>query len=424
MPARAARNPETTQPRVFGYRCVATDQQRDSGIGLDEQQVKIEARCLEKGWTLERVFTDASVSGSIPLEERPAGGQLLKVRRPGDVVIAAKLDRCLRGARDALNTIEQLKHRHVSLWVLDLPGDVSGNGISELVLTILAAVSRFERSLISDRTKEPKANLCRAGKHPGGSRPSRWRFGPERPADERNRSRVLIADPAEQQAIRDMAAMRGNGHSLIEIRDAMRARGFQISHQSVSNILARVKRAGGFLRATAGGRPGRAGAATRGNVLGRRDRHGSPHRRGRAAGAARSRARLPTRPRSIPLADVSQDEPMTKQAMPETLEDELYRMVNIYPADSGLPMTVWAGPRGNARHDVRVKVNMAHGNRMSISNTAVVVVRPMPRLISGQLSARDMQAVIDWLKLNEVALVEHWEGRISGVELGRRLQRL
>src|SRR6266850_1476887 len=32
--------------------------------------------------------------------------------------------------------------------------------------------------------------------------------------------------------------------------------------------------------------------------------------------------------------------------------DALYEMVNIYPADSGLPMTVWAGPRGKARHDV------------------------------------------------------------------------
>lgn len=45
--------------------------------------------------------------------------------------------------------------------------------------------------------------------------------------------------------------------------------------------------------------------------------------------------------------------------MSKGIEDELYEMVNIYPADSGLPMTVWAGPRGNARHDVRVKVNMA-----------------------------------------------------------------
>jgi hypothetical protein len=104
--------------------------------------------------------------------------------------------------------------------------------------------------------------------------------------------------------------------------------------------------------------------------------------------------------------------------------DELYEMVNIYPADSGLPMTVWAGPRGNARHDVRVKVNMAHGNQMSISNTAVVAVRPTPRLIAGRLSSADLQAVSDWLRLNEAALVAHWDGQISGVELGRRLQRL
>jgi hypothetical protein len=41
--------------------------------------------------------------------------------------------------------------------------------------------------------------------------------------------------------------------------------------------------------------------------------------------------------------------------------DELHEMVNIYPADSGLPMTVWAGRRGNARHDVRVEVQQAHG---------------------------------------------------------------
>jgi hypothetical protein len=30
----------------------------------------------------------------------------------------------------------------------------------------------------------------------------------------------------------------------------------------------------------------------------------------------------------------------------------------------------------------------------------------------------------DWIRLNEAAIRAHWEGRISGVELGRRLQRL
>jgi hypothetical protein len=114
--------------------------------------------------------------------------------------------------------------------------------------------------------------------------------------------------------------------------------------------------------------------------------------------------------------------PMVGATLNET--DELYQTVNIFPGDSGLPMTVWAGPRGNARHDVRVKVNMAHGNHMSISNTAVVAVRPSPRLISGRLSSADLQAVSDWLQLNEAALVAHWDGQISGVELARRLQKL
>jgi hypothetical protein len=36
---------------------------------------------------------------------------------------------------------------------------------------------------------------------------------------------------------------------------------------------------------------------------------------------------------------------------------------------------------------------MAHGNQMSISNTAVVAVRPAPRLIAGRLSSVDLQAV-------------------------------
>jgi putative DNA-invertase from lambdoid prophage Rac len=76
---------------------------------------KLEARCLEQGWSLERVFVDAGVSGSTPLARRPEGGKLLAALRPGDVVIAAKMDRCFRSAFDALQTIEGFKRRKISL---------------------------------------------------------------------------------------------------------------------------------------------------------------------------------------------------------------------------------------------------------------------------------------------------------------------
>jgi hypothetical protein len=83
-------------PKVYGYARVSTDRQADSGISLDEQERKIEARCNENDWRLEHVYVDAGVSGSTPLARRPEGGKLLAVLLPGDIVIAAKMDSSAR----------------------------------------------------------------------------------------------------------------------------------------------------------------------------------------------------------------------------------------------------------------------------------------------------------------------------------------
>jgi putative DNA-invertase from lambdoid prophage Rac len=229
-------NPSAGAQRVFGYCRVSTDRQADSGISLHEQERKIEARCHEHGWHLEHVYVDAGVSGSTPLGKRPEGARLLAALRPGDVVIAAKMDRCFRSAFDALATIESFKRRKISLWLLDLGGDVSGNGISELIMTVLAAVAQFERSLISERIKDAKRNLRRGDKHQGGKRPFGWQFGQ---ANGHGRARELIPDEAEQSAITDIVLMRGTGATLMGIRDALRAKGHQVSHQTVANILNR-----------------------------------------------------------------------------------------------------------------------------------------------------------------------------------------
>lgn len=109
------------------------------------------------------------------------------------------------------------------------------------------------------------------------------------------------------------------------------------------------------------------------------------------------------------------------------IDDELYEMVNLAPRLTGLPMTVWAGPRGNGQHNVSVKVVkvvQTHDRHMDITNTAVVGVRPAPRLVKGHLSVQDMQAVSDWVRLNEGALVDYWEFRIDTGEFLQRLQPL
>ena len=104
--------------------------------------------------------------------------------------------------------------------------------------------------------------------------------------------------------------------------------------------------------------------------------------------------------------------------------DELFEMANLVPRTTGLPMTIWVSPRGNARHDVRVKVNIIHGDQMNIANTAVVGVRPTPHIIAGRLSSDDQRVVFEWISLNTAAIIEYWDGRIDTIELGQLLKRL
>lgn len=103
---------------------------------------------------------------------------------------------------------------------------------------------------------------------------------------------------------------------------------------------------------------------------------------------------------------------------------DLYEMANLYPAETGLPMTVWVSPRGHARHDVRIKVNMVHGKRMTPSTVAVLGIRPMPYVFSGHLSQSDQQAVFRWIRLNEAVLIDYWDGTIGTVDLAHRLRPL
>jgi hypothetical protein len=103
-------------------------------------------------------------------------------------------------------------------------------------------------------------------------------------------------------------------------------------------------------------------------------------------------------------------------------EDDLFEMANLFPATTGLPMTVWVSPRGNASHDVRIKANMTHGNQMNPTNTAVIGVRPSPHMIAGRFSPPDERAVFEWVSLNSDALVAYWNGQIDTIQLGHLLQ--
>lgn len=102
---------------------------------------------------------------------------------------------------------------------------------------------------------------------------------------------------------------------------------------------------------------------------------------------------------------------------------DLYEMANLFPEDTGLPVTVWVSPRGRARHAARIKVCRGPGNRMVPSNTAVVAIEPEPRLVEGRLQAAYLRPVMQWTILNREALLAYWNGEIGTGALIHRLQR-
>jgi len=228
MPRARRRSDPAAAARCYGYARVSTSRQANDGESLEVQERKIAGYATILGLTVERVYVERAVSGSKPLAERTEGRALLAALRPGDVVITCKLDRMFRSALDALAVLGDLKKRGVSLHMIDLGGDVCGNGISKLVFTILSAVAEAERDRTRERISEVKADQRQRGRFLGGSVPFGWR---------RDGNGGLVAEAAEQAAIARMRALRAEGLSLRAIRDRLAAEGVKVSHVAVGNAL-------------------------------------------------------------------------------------------------------------------------------------------------------------------------------------------
>src|SRR3954453_22865753 len=190
---------------VYGYVRVSTEKQAEECESLGAQRRTIEGYAMMQGLTLDEVFVERGVSGSRPIGERPEGARMLGKVRPGDVIITPKLDRMFRSALDALDVLARLKDRDVSLHMIDLGGDVTGNGISKLVFTILSAVAEAERDRIRERIADVKRDQRTRGRFLGGTVPFGFRLGEDG---------ELVEHQEEQAAIREARMMKARGASL------------------------------------------------------------------------------------------------------------------------------------------------------------------------------------------------------------------
>ena len=213
---------------TYGYARVSTARQADEGESLDVQQRTLTGYALMHGMAVDETFVERGVSGSVPLGDRPQGAALLAKLKAGDVVVTAKLDRMFRSALDALDVLAKLKARGVSLHMIDLGGDVTGNGISKLVFTILSAVAEAERDRIRERVSQVKADQKQRGRYLGGKVPFGFQPGPDG---------ALVPVAAEQRAIATAHAMRSKGATMRAIQAALSGAGTSLSLAAIHRVL-------------------------------------------------------------------------------------------------------------------------------------------------------------------------------------------
>jgi DNA invertase Pin-like site-specific DNA recombinase len=212
---------------VYGYVRVSTRQQVEEGLSLEAQERQLRGYGMMKGLDIDRLYVERAVSGWKPIQQRPEGRKLISGLVQGDVVLCAKLDRMFRSAKDALDVADLLKKRGVSLHLLDLGGDITGNGISKVFFTIVAAFAEFERDRIAERISDVKANEKQKGRYLGGARPFGWHIV----------DGTLAPNPEEQGAIKEARKLRASGQSLRSIAGRMTKMGYTVSHVTIGKIL-------------------------------------------------------------------------------------------------------------------------------------------------------------------------------------------
>lgn len=138
---------------IIGYARVSTD-----GQTLDAQHGTLVAAGAEK------VFQETASGAKT---DRAGLARAVKALNAGDVLLVTRLDRLARSTRDLLNTLDAIGKQGAAFRSLGDPWADTTTPHGRLMVTVLAGLAEFERSLIAARTTEGRARAKAKGKRMG-----------------------------------------------------------------------------------------------------------------------------------------------------------------------------------------------------------------------------------------------------------------
>ncbi len=149
-----------------------------------------------------------------------------------------RLDRLTRSVADWQDLIDGYFGEKAGKQLFSVADSIdTRTAAGRLVLNVLLSVAQWEREIVAERTRDALQHKIRKDERCG-----KIRFGYVLAED----GRTLIENPAEQDAIRLVKELKGQGSSLRKIADELTRRGFATkegstwTHTSIDRILRRV----------------------------------------------------------------------------------------------------------------------------------------------------------------------------------------
>ena len=191
-----------------------------SGAGRQEMSGDIQLNEVEATFgPMDRVFMDRGISGSAPLERRPALLEALDTLKKGDTLYCYSFSRIARDTFLHLFLEKQAQVNGFEIMSVAEEDSCGSGAEKKLFRTFIAAISEYERACIRARIKSSRRKMRKDGKFLGGKR----QFGWSRAGDK------VEPVATEQEIIKEIVRKRQAGTTIKTITDDLNTAGISSS---------------------------------------------------------------------------------------------------------------------------------------------------------------------------------------------------
>jgi len=216
-------NIEKENIMIAGYVRVSTLDQVEYGKGLEIQKDIIKEYCRKNNLKLSKIYEEQGISGG--LDKRPALAELQAdvAAKIIKTVIINRLDRLARNLLLQESILSDFEERGAKVISIDEPDILSTDPSRVLLRQMKGAINQYEKAMIVTRMKAGRSKKANDGGYPGGAPGLGYKS--ER-ANSKSPSYLRVV-PEEALLVELIYDLRKEGHSLREIADYLKAKGYK-----------------------------------------------------------------------------------------------------------------------------------------------------------------------------------------------------